>query len=326
MRTTLLLSTLFVILISCDQKCKTLPEAEKLRKDIDVQNFDSEILKLQDSSDVINWLEKEKLFADKFLQQYGYADQQVLYRQMLGIKDDPYLDSLRFQTNKLFESQSAWVNDLEMLFAYTKYYFPNFFIPKVGTVITGFNTDLFYDDSLLVISLDYFATQNTTYKPDIPQYMMDRYYPQSIAAITGLLISSEYNEINELDQSLLAEMIYYGKAYYFLQKVLPCVADTTLLGYSTEELAQIERIKSTAWSYILEKEHLFKSEHRIVNKYVGERPYIAEIGPECPGRIGRWFGLQMVKNYAKKHPEMSLSQIMAMPDAKQMFQESKYKP
>lgn len=81
-----------------------------------------------------------------------------------------------------------------------------------------------------------------------------------------------------------------------------------------------------AWSYMLEKEHLFNSEHRVVNKYVGERPYIAEIGPDCPGRIGRWFGLQIVKSYAKKHPEMSLAQIMAMPDAKLMFQESKYKP
>ena len=63
-----------------------------------------------------------------------------------------------------------------------------------------------------------------------------------------------------------------------------------------------------------------------MNKYIGERPNIPEIGKQCPGRIATWVGWQIVRKYMEEHPQVSLQQLMEEKDAQKIFQQSKYKP
>ncbi len=325
-RYTYILSICFC-LYACDRStCPTIPEAETAINELKIVDMDREISKLQDTTDVLEFLKRYPLFANQFLQVYGYAEKGVLYNQVLRLNEDPYIDTLKQGTYEVFKSLEPISKDLSRLFGYIQYYYPSFNIPMVATVVTGFGTDLFYTDSLLVISLDYFTGSQGRFKPDIPDYIWQRYHPASLASIAGLLISNQFNQVNELDQSLVAEMVYYGKAYYLVQHLLPCAPDSIVMGYTQEELTILEKTKTDIWAYLVEQEHLFSTEHRIVNKYVGERPYIAEIGPSCPGRVGRWFGLQIVKAYMDKNKAVSIQELMADPDAKKIFMASKYKP
>ena len=56
-----------------------------------------------------------------------------------------------------------------------------------------------------------------------------------------------------------------------------------------------------------------------------ERPNIPEIGEKCPGRIGSWVGLDIIRAYMENNPEISLQELMANPDAKDILNKSKYK-
>lgn len=319
--------SLLLILSSCGKEsCKTIQEAEQSPAPIRIERFDQLLAELKDTTSVVRFLENEPKFADKFLQIYGYPDKRMLYNQILALNEDVYMDSLAEQTYKAFPSTDLLENELQKLFGYLRFFDSKIEIPQTVTVLTGFGTDLYYSDSLLVISLDYFSTHGGKFKPDMPQYIMDRYYPASVKAILALLISARYNQVNELDQSLIAEMVYYGKAYYFAKQVLPCVHDTIITGFTQREIDILESTGQEIWAYLVEKEHLFATEHRIVNKYVGERPYIAEIGPSCPGRAGRWFGLKIVEEYLRRNPNIGLLSLMADQDAKKLFLASKYKP
>lgn len=127
------------------------------------------------------------------------------------------------------------------------------------------------------------------------------------------------------DNTLLAEMIYYGKSYYFTEQMMPCLPDSILTGYTEEELAIAEENDQLVWSHFINRELLFETSHMIKPRYIGERPQVAEINSKIPGRIGRWIGWQIVQNYADK-TDAPLTQIMNSADAQEIFTQAKYKP
>ena len=50
-----------------------------------------------------------------------------------------------------------------------------------------------------------------------------------------LLISERYNA-NPKNQSLLYDMIFYGKSYLFVETMIPNIQDTLITGYSHQEI------------------------------------------------------------------------------------------
>ena len=51
-----------------------------------------------------------------------------------------------------------------------------------------------------------------------------------------------------------------------------------------------------------------------------------EIDKTCPGRVGQWVGLQIVRKYVAEHPEVTLVRLMAEKDAQRILNESHYRP
>ncbi|MBY0425358.1 MAG: gliding motility lipoprotein GldB, partial [Cytophagales bacterium] len=245
---------------------------------------------------------------------------------LFNLSQDKSIDTLKGETDAYFGEMNDIKVDLEQAFAFVKHYFPDFTIPKVYTVVTGFGHDMYASDSIVVIGLDYFLGDKGKYRPDIPNYMLRRFKKEYIVPSIVLLLSDKYNTTNVLDNTLLADMIHYGKSYYFVEKILPCTPDSLVMGYSEKELVDTKKHESVVWAHFVEQKLLFETSHFIVNKYVGERPYTAEIGSKCPGRIGRWLGWQIVNKYMKDHPSATLEEIMKEKDAAKIFNESHYKP
>ena len=52
---------------------------------------------------------------------------------------------------------------------------------------------------------------------------------------------------------MIAEMIYYGKAYYFAKQVLPFSADSLLIGYSGADLINVKENQDVVWSHFIDK-------------------------------------------------------------------------
>ena len=85
-------------------------------------------------------------------------------------------------------------------------------------------------------------------------------------------MSSGLNKTEIEDKSMLAEMIYYGKAYYFTSQVLPHTQDSLLIGYSAEELQNINQNEDVIWAHFVEKQLLYETSHFTKKKYMDERP------------------------------------------------------
>ena len=128
--------------------------------------------------------------------------------------------------------------NFQTAFSNLKYYYPDFTPPKIQTIITGLESDLFVSDSLILIGLDYYLGAQGKYKPNMYDYMLRRYEKNFIVPSVMLLygIDERYNKTDLNDRTVLSDMITYGKAYHFAKHMLPCVRDSIFIGYTRQEI------------------------------------------------------------------------------------------
>jgi hypothetical protein len=188
--------------------------------------------------------------------------------------------------------------------------------------------DLVVTDSLIVIGLDYFAGPKAKYRPrgpQYPQYILRRYQKESIVPAIVFAISDKYNATNRADQTMLADMVYYGKGYVFTKTMLPETADSLVIGYSDTQLTETFNAQDIIWGHFIDNQLLYQANPAVKGRYLNERPFTAEIGQRCPGAIGRWVGWRIVGRYHDEHDDVAIADLMRNTDARLIFEQSGYK-
>jgi hypothetical protein len=208
-----------------------------------------------------------------------------------------------------------------------KYYYPEVKIPKIQTIITGLDNDLFVSDSLIIVGLDFYLGAGAKYRPNMYEYLLRQYESENIVPSCMLIygISPRFNRTDLADKTVLADMISFGKSYYFAKHMLPCVPDSIFTWYTAEEINGSRKNQDLIWARFIEDAVLYSTSHDVKQRFLGERPKTIEVGEKCPGRIGQWMGWQIVNSYMSSHESITLPQLMGMQDAQKIFKESKYK-
>ena len=224
--------------------------------------------------------------------------------------------------------------DLQAAFQEIHNQFPQTKVPKIRTVFSGFGgigsefavQHLYVTDTLIVVGLDFFMGKKGKYSPpNVYEYQLRRLEPKALVGQIVLQYSAFFNQQDSEDHTLLSDMIWYGKGFVFTKKILPSLPDSLLFGYTGKELAETEAFQSEVWEHFIDNSLLFKKEEYIKAKYIGERPKTPEIGPACPGSIGRWLGWRMVDLYSKQDSQISLPKLMANKEANKIFLASGYR-
>ncbi len=316
-----------IFLISSCRETETCPAPPEEVPSIEWIKFDHLVKQTSSPEEVKELLIEHPSYSRMFLQSQNFPNLDVLAKQVYKLANNPAFDTLRMETNAAFGDQEDIKKEFEIAFARLKGYYPNTKIPKVYTTLTGFGKEMYLSDTLIIISLDYYAGNEATFRPmGIPEYILRRYEKDYLINLVMTYLSEQYNKVDHKDNSLLAEMINYGKTYYFNKQVLPCKSDTIITGFTNKELQKVLYNQEVVWAHFIDKQLLYETNHFVINKYIQERPNVYEIGDECPGRIGRWVGLEIVKSYMKNHPELTLNDLMMETNARKIFTESKYKP
>jgi hypothetical protein len=199
--------------------------------------------------------------------------------------------------------------------------------PVVNILISGFYNDIVVTHDTINIGIDYFLQLNNRYKPrDFPMYILKRYTPQFLIPTTLISYFSQFNLMDTNNESLLNEMIAFGKLYYVVSQLMPCVDENIILGYDKEEWEILENTETFIYSYFIQNELFFEKNHLIKNKYINERPNVFEISPNHPGRIARWLGWKIVKSYIKSNPNTTLEELLYNKDHLNIFYNSTYNP
>ena len=309
-----------------DDSCRADAASDAPPVALRVQHLESAFFKIKTAADARQFMNAYPAFSRYYLQRQP-ANEKDLEGGLPQLATNAALQQVGRETAAAFPDSAAFSHELGELFRRVHHFFPDFRVPPTATYVSGFlNKDIYVNDSLLVISLDWFAGPKASKRPDLPQYILRRYTPQGLMPLLAQNISSKYNRHELTANTTLDAMVHAGKALYFASQMLPCTPDSLLMGYTKREIIGLEANEPKVWGHFLENNLLYSTTPFLLQKYVGERPNVPEIDKTCPGRVGQWVGLQIVRKYVAVHPEVSLARLMAEKDAQRILNESHYRP
>lgn len=316
------------VLVACNEGSKKEVPPLKNPVQIKLVRLEKQLFALKSKEETRAFLTRTPAFTRLYIGDTDSIIDDQVTDFMYEFYSNPTLKSFYNYTDSSFSDSAALKEGFVDLFSRVKENFPDFEPPAVYTVVTGFrfDKDIAISDSAVVISLDYFLGPKASYRPNNYDYFLKRYDKPYMIPMIGLALSTKYNRTNESDKTMLASMIYYGKAHYFLEKTMPALEDSLNIMYSEKELKSAQENLSTIWAHFVERKLLYETSHRALENYVGESPATNEISKEAPGRIGRWLGWLIVREYMAKHPEITLKQLMEQTDAQKIFKESGFRP
>ncbi|MGV3559973.1 gliding motility lipoprotein GldB [Larkinella arboricola] len=293
---------------------------------VTIERPEQELFSARKPEDVRQWLADHKDIARLYFGTTRFDQDTVLVNELLKRVNDKELGVLYQQVNAEFGTMGDIRDQLTEAFNRIQENFPDYKPPRVATMISGFmGQDLVLSDSLIVIGLDYFAGPRAKYRPlGLPAYILRRYQKQFIVPTLVYTQSERFNKSNPQDQTLLADMIYYGKGYVFTKAMLPETPDSLIIGYTEQQLTQTYNVQSDIWAYFIDAKLLFEVNPAVKNRYLAERPFTAEISSKSPGAIGRWLGWRIVGKYFDEK-EPGIKALMDNPNAPQIFEQSGYK-
>ncbi len=309
-----------------------LPDVSGISVELSLIALEDEFRACKTVEQVQSFVSKYPKFAKSFL---GYRPEEgaELVHKIVAKTTLPQYDTLYFACKNHLTGIDKAKDELQNAFRFIKYYYPEEHLPsEVYTIVSGYEAgaDLFTDGEILVWGLEFCLGNKVPFRPP-PQlqlhgYMLERMTPTYLPINYVLALSTKFNKYDILEQTMLADMIYYGKSYYFLQKIFPAYPDSLLIGFTEQQILDAHYNEIEIWGHFIKNELLYNTKASVKNRYLDERPKVSEIAEECPGRIGRWLGWQIVRAYMKRNPQITLQQLMEMKDAQKIFQESKYKP
>jgi len=333
--------SLFIISLLLITACQEKPLA------IDVESVVVPELKVQRLENELFSLNKSNVspLTDSIYAQYGevYNHYVMSFLHRNGIKDTGYQQAiLSYVQDRDVRQAYQYVNKLysadrmkrleadvvEMIKRF-KYHFPNKKLPKqLITCTTGWNYAFAYMDSTFILGLDmYLGDTCMFYKMlQYPQYQTRKMNEAHILTdiARGWLLTEFDNK--QAENNLLGYTIFYGKLFYAIEALLPNEADSVIIGYNTTQMQYLKNYEKNLWSYFAAKNRLFETSLNTVRELTTEGPFTAAISRDCPPRIAMWVGWQIVRSYMKKHPEVTLSDLMAEEDSKKILSLSKYRP
>lgn len=311
---------------SSDKQCEEGPDVSHISLDVQIERLDKQIRQISSPQDLKSLISSNPDLRNVFsIQQY--PNDSVFYQEFYEVLKNAYVDTVFQDIERVYNDLSWMEEEFEKAFRNIKAYYPGFKVPKIKTIASGFfSPDFYFTDSIIYIGLDYFTGPTGHYPPPKePEYIVKRYRKEYIVPTAVRIITSTFNATDITDKTMLAEMIYWGKSYYFLNKVLLCTPDSLILGYSEKQIRASVANQERIWAHFVDKQLFYETSHFIKTKYIGDRPYTAEISSKIPGRIGQWLGWKIVNKFMKEK-DLTLQELMSIRSAPRILNESRFKP
>ena len=208
-----------------------------------------------------------------------------------------------------FDTEQEQIVDM---FKHLKYHLPNEPMPeRIITYNSAFNYGVISTDTKIGIGLDmYLGQYNRTIKQlGFPVYMKEKmekeYLPVDVAhswLATNILGDNP-------DDTFLKSLIYYGKLFYVLDAMMPDLPDHLKVRYTEDEYNWALASEANIWQYLKDMNWIYSTEMKVKLRFFEEAPTTVGI-EDSPGRIGRFIGWRMVKQYMEKNETVTVLELI----------------
>ena len=311
---------LFLILlnfVACDKNEKEVVDVSKIDVNVDVRRFEQRFY--TEGPENLSALKSDFSFL------FPEPNPDSVWTAKMKDEDELFLYRA---SQEVFGDFSKEKIALAELFKHVKYYFPKFEAPRVITILSNvdYENKIIYADSLMFVSLDVYLGQEHEVYEDYPNYIKQNFTPDHLIVDAAEQLAIPVVKPNPL-KSYISKIVQEGKKMYLITAFLPDTSQTEIMGYTPEQYEWAVHSESNIWKYFIQKEMLYSNDPTLTERFISDAPFskfYLEVDKDSPGRIGVWFGWQIVNSFMK-HNDMSLQEMLVM-DNEALFTKSKYKP
>ena len=243
---------------------------------------------------------------------------------------DSQIKELYLDTRDIWPDLDALEESLTLAFRYYRAHYHDIPVLRVYSYISGldYHQPIKYVSNHLVIGLDmYLGSDYQNYHGiGVPAYQLLRMDPAYVLPDVVRKIGEKHLlEPAIIPETLLDYMVYEGKLLYFMDCMLPGLNDSLKIGYTANQITWIQQNRGMVWSYFLENDMLYSTDRQMINKFIGDAPFTSAFSRDSAPKTAVWVGWQIVREYMRRHPDMSLSQLFSEQDARKILHESRYR-
>ncbi len=324
-----------MLLIGC-KNGKNKPDVSDIKVDVRIERLEQSFFKIDTNNVTAGLVDLRNAFP-RF---YPFFMQDILQLNPMDtssfaiIKNimggyQPINDSIQKKYKEL-----GWLkNELIEGFKYVKHYYPNYKVPAIITYIATLDAPgVVLTPDYLGIGLHQYAGKDfAVYRAEpvqqmYPSYITRRFDKEYITANCMKSVADDVYPDKSAGRPLIEQIIEKGKQWFLLDKFLPDAPDSVKTGYTKKQLDWVEDNEGSLLAYIVKNENdIYSIDPATIQTYIGEAPNTQVMTEAAPGNIGQWVGWRIVQEYAEKHKDFSVQQILEAP-AKTIFEEAKYRP
>ena len=303
--------------MACDTNEKTVVDVSKIDVNVDVRRFEQRFY--TEGPENLSKLKSDFSFL------FPEPNPDSVWTAKMKDEDELFLYNA---SQEVFGDFSKEKIALTELFKHVKYYFPKFEAPRVITILSNvdYENKIIFADSLMFISLDVYLGQEHGVYEDYPNYIKQNFTPDHLVVDAAEQLAIPVVKPNPL-KSYISKIVQEGKKMYLITAFLPDTSETEIMGYTPEQYEWAVQSESNIWKYFIQKEMLYSNDPTLTERFISDAPFskfYLEVDKDSPGRIGVWFGWQIVNSFMR-HNDMSLQEMLVM-DNEALFTKSKYKP
>ncbi|MBO4361318.1 MAG: hypothetical protein J5823_00875 [Paludibacteraceae bacterium] len=330
----IVLAIVLLLLAGCQPKRqyypRTMPEHS-----VEIIRFDSALLSIRDAQaadDVRALYDAYPEFMPAFVEQaLGVAAEDTAYLAEalpLFVRDTMYgFSSTNTLVLETFADMRSICRELSQAFTRLKYLYPDIYVPRIYTFVSGFNARvLFLESGNMAVGLDmYLGSDYPYYNQVVYNYQKQTMRKECVAGdvVSGYMFMNF--PFASAKCRLIDNMLYRGKLMYVCSTLLD-EPDYEVMGYTREQWQWCEKYERQVWNRMMDKRDLFKTEQMLLTSYLNDGPFTSEISQEAPPRIGTWIGWRIAESYMEHHPNVTLQELIANNNAEQILRDSYYKP
>jgi gliding motility-associated lipoprotein GldB len=242
---------------------------------------------------------------------------------------DTLQQQLRAEVRRAFPDFGPYQADLELLFKHIRYYFPQSRVP--GKVITltnnvDYRKRVYLTDTLLLVGLDSYLGPEHEFYGNFSRYVAQELDPRYLVGDVAAQFAERVVPLPG-ERSFISRMVYYGKALYLKDLLIPLAPDSVKIGYRADQWQWALDNEGQIWRYFVERELLYSTDQGLDPRFLDPAPFSKfrlELDNESPGRIGRYMGWQVVRAFMDRN-EVGLDEMLNTP-GEELFRRANYKP
>ncbi len=252
-------------------------------------------------------------------------------QQLYNYVTDPLLMDIYMDSRERIPDLEFLKESLHEAFRYYLYHFPGEELPRLYTYISGidYNMPVFYEDAHLVIGIDnYLGKDYPLYdQVGIPRYLSHWMRPEMLAPdVMRLLAGKQISKVSRPPESLLDHMVHQGKKLYFLDCTFPALPDSLKIAYTSSQMQWMRKNEANVWLYLMDNELLYNTDREPIGRFIRTAPFTSIFSRESAPRTGAYIGWQIVREYMRRNPDISLEELIHESDARKVLRGARYRP